>query len=109
MRASLDNFLQLPLEHKWVILGDMLELGDDSLEEHKRIVELLRRQRSLEKIVLVGREFAKAAAELKPDRVQLFNNVEQLKEHFEKKRPEGVSIFIKGSNSIRLSVLEEVL
>jgi UDP-N-acetylmuramoyl-tripeptide--D-alanyl-D-alanine ligase len=109
MRASLENFLHLPLEHKWVILGDMLELGDDSLEEHKRIVDLLQRQRSIEKIVLVGREFAKAATELRPDGVQLFANVEQLKEHFEKKRPEGISIFIKGSNGIRLSRLEEVL
>ena len=53
MRASLDNFLQLPLENKWVILGDMLELGEDSLEEHKKIVELLQRQRSIEKIILV--------------------------------------------------------
>lgn len=59
--------------------------------------------------MLVGREFAKAATELRPDGVQLFANVEQLKEHFEKKRPEGISIFIKGSNGIRLSRLEEVL
>lgn len=109
MRASLDNFMQLPLERKWVILGDMLELGEDSLEEHKKIVEFLQQQRSIEKIVLVGLEFTKAAAELRPDRTQLFANVEQLKKHFEKQRPEGISAFIKGSNSIRLSLLEEVL
>jgi UDP-N-acetylmuramoyl-tripeptide--D-alanyl-D-alanine ligase len=109
MRASLDNFLQLPLENKWVILGDMLELGEDSLEEHKKIVELLQRQRSIETIILVGREFAHAARIIRPDRVQLFTTVEQLKDHFEKQRPEGASIFLKGSNSIRLSLLEGVL
>ncbi|HOG42365.1 MAG TPA: cyanophycin synthetase, partial [Bacteroidales bacterium] len=109
MRASLDNFIQLPLERKWVILGDMLELGDDSQEEHKGIVEFLQKQRSLEHIVLVGREFGKAASELRSDRLQLFTSVEKLKEYFEKHRPEGASIFIKGSNGIRLSLLEEVL
>ena len=109
MRASLDNFIHLPLERKWVILGDMLELGDDSQEEHKGIVEFLQKQRSLENIVLVGREFGKAASELRSDRLQLFTSVEKLKEHFEKHRPEGASIFIKGSNGIRLSLLEEVL
>jgi len=38
MRAALDNFLQIEAPHKLAILGDMLELGEDSLSEHQAII-----------------------------------------------------------------------
>jgi UDP-N-acetylmuramoyl-tripeptide--D-alanyl-D-alanine ligase len=39
--VALENFLQLQDESKVVILGDMYELGKDSLTEHKFIVDFL--------------------------------------------------------------------
>jgi len=39
--VALENFLQLQDENKVVILGDMYELGKDSLTEHKFIVDFL--------------------------------------------------------------------
>jgi len=38
MKAALDNFLQIEAPHKLAILGDMLELGENSLSEHKAII-----------------------------------------------------------------------
>ena len=34
MKAAIENFIKLEATHKMVILGDMLELGDESLDEH---------------------------------------------------------------------------
>ena len=44
--------------NKTVILGDMLELGDDSLHEHQEIVELLKTS-NFKSVFLVGEEFQK--------------------------------------------------
>src|SRR5699024_10026026 len=38
MMAALDNLDEISAEHKAVILGDMYELGTESLEEHRRIL-----------------------------------------------------------------------
>ncbi|MGA9637902.1 UDP-N-acetylmuramoyl-tripeptide--D-alanyl-D-alanine ligase [Flavobacterium sp.] len=40
MAVAIQNFVQLEKQNKVMILGDMFELGDESLEEHKAIVEL---------------------------------------------------------------------
>ena len=56
MSAALTNFSFFDGEHKMVILGDMRELGEESLEEHKRIVKQLQGM-ELERIWLVGSEF----------------------------------------------------
>ena len=41
MMAALENFRQVQAPHKMVILGDMKELGEASLEEHRKIVGFL--------------------------------------------------------------------
>ena len=38
VKAALDNFLQIKATHKLAILGDMLELGENSLAEHQTII-----------------------------------------------------------------------
>ena len=42
MNAAIENFAQMDRKNKLVILGDMLELGEDSEKEHKQIGELLK-------------------------------------------------------------------
>ena len=62
MRASVENFLAEPLEerqHRVLILGDMLELGDWSEHEHAAIISLATQSPEAE-LLLVGPEFAKA-------------------------------------------------
>ncbi len=41
MKVAVENFIQLDKKNKIVFLGDMFELGNESLEEHKNIVTLL--------------------------------------------------------------------
>jgi UDP-N-acetylmuramoyl-tripeptide--D-alanyl-D-alanine ligase len=41
MEAALSNFAGVQAEKKIVLLGDMLELGDDSVEEHLKVIRRL--------------------------------------------------------------------
>ncbi len=59
MRAAIDNFIQMEGENKILFLGDMLELGKDSIPEHQKIVDYLV-QHGL-KAYLTGKEFGKTA------------------------------------------------
>ncbi len=59
MRVALENFELFPSKNKILILGDMFELGDSSLEEHQGIVNLVSNYKSFQKIYLIGESFFK--------------------------------------------------
>lgn len=59
MDAALANFSAIEAEHKAVFLGNMLELGEDSLKEHEKVVSRVTGM-GLDLAVLVGEEFSKA-------------------------------------------------
>ena len=56
MVNALENFIEFQPENPWLILGDMFELGEASLTEHKKIMELLEKS-SFQNIILVGKDF----------------------------------------------------
>lgn len=101
MIAALTNFSLLDDAHKMVILGDMRELGKESLKEHKRIVQKLQNM-DLERIWLIGSEFEKAAAE----DMRLFKDVEAVKKALKEEKIFNSTILIKGSNSMKLYQLK---
>lgn len=100
MSAALTNFSFFEDKHKMVILGDMRELGAESLEEHKRVVHQLQEMK-LERIWLVGEEFSKAATE----GMRVFKDVEEVKEALKSEPISNSIILIKGSNSTKLHQL----
>lgn len=109
MKASLENFSKSQFLNKQIILGDMLELGADSMAEHSKVIALLG-QIEFEKCHLVGGEFAKAAAlSTLSENILLFNDVYALKEYFAAHPVEGKTILVKGSNGIKLPQIKEVL
>ena len=103
MKAALTNFSFFGDKHKMVILGDMRELGAESLEEHKRIVGQLQGM-ELERIWLVGEEFSKAAEE----GMRIFKDVEEVKAALKAEPISDSTILIKGSNGTKLYQLPEV-
>jgi len=103
MQAALDNFSIMEVSHKMVILGDMKELGETSLEEHQNIIDELKKY-NFEKVWLVGTEFGKTQSDFRK-----FKDVEAVKEAIRKENPQGYHILIKGSNSIRLFELPALL
>jgi UDP-N-acetylmuramoyl-tripeptide--D-alanyl-D-alanine ligase len=58
MRAAIENFASLQATHKVLMLGGMMELGTDSLDEHRAIVDLIKKY-NWEEVVLVGGDFLK--------------------------------------------------
>lgn len=58
MRAAIENFASLQAKHKVLMLGGMAELGTDSLDEHRAIVDLIKKY-NWEEVVLVGGDFLK--------------------------------------------------
>ena len=110
MRASLESFLaeksELP---RMCILGDMLELGEWSAEEHRAILELVVAG-DFERIWLVGKHFTEAAATIGNDeRVSCFTSREEVAERLAADPIEGALVLVKGSHSVGLEKLIPLL
>lgn len=63
MKAALQSFAEMGGSTKWVILGDMLELGDISDVEHKKIIDFLETNKL--NALLVGKEMGKITTHYK--------------------------------------------
>ena len=100
-KAALDSFIQLKNKKKLIVLGDMLELGNESVQAHKEITEIILKNDL--KGYLVGKEFSQIETKIKH-----YNNVDQLIEEL-KKLPaiHDFVILLKGSRSIQLEKILE--
>ena len=105
MGVAVNNFADLPMKNKLVILGDMLELGDDTEKEHHQLIELLEK-RSLANVYLVGDIFSKVN---QVDHFKTFNNADEVIDELEKKEVKNHYILIKGSRGIQLEKVVEKL
>lgn len=102
MAAALDNFALLQADCKIVMLGDMRELGEDSVKEHVKILRKLD-DCGLTHACLVGEEFKKALEEAgTPDYVKWFATADDLAAALAERPLAGATVLVKGSNSIRM-------
>ncbi len=105
MKAALDNFITLKSEsEKALILGDMLELGNDSETEHRKIVEMIAAS-GIKKVMLVGQNFASVAK----SGMSTYKNVDELIFVLTENKLKGCLVLIKGSNSMKLTKVVEHL
>lgn len=109
MAAALDNFASLSYNHKVLILGDMLELGEESVHEHFNVLE--KAIHLADRIFLVGKEFEQATRMmgLSSGEVKCFPSSAELKEYLVENPLENYTVLVKGSNGIKLQGLKEVL
>jgi UDP-N-acetylmuramoyl-tripeptide--D-alanyl-D-alanine ligase len=106
MEASIRNFIRIDKSDKTMILGDMLELGIDSVKEHQKIVDLVHGS-GITDVYWVGRDFLKANL---PFGSKKYLNVDELLPEIEKSTFENRFVLIKGSRGIRLEkVLEKII
>ena len=107
MRAALQNFAAMDAPRKLALLGDMRELGAESVAEHVKIVRLLEEYGIPAK--LVGEEFAKALEETGLSGFDCFVSSEALKNALAASPVSGLAILVKGSRGIRMeTVLPEL-
>ena len=101
MKLAIENFSRLHDVNKVLMLGGMAELGEESLEEHKAIVELLK-QHEWDNVVLVGGDFLKFEHPF----IQFQNSTEATawlqQQHFE-----DTYLLIKGSRSMQMEKVLE--
>lgn len=103
MDAALSNFAGFEAASKIVLLGDMLELGETSVEEHRKIVEKVARCGF--KAYYVGDEFAKAGAS------PCFASSDELADYISTHLDAftGAAILVKGSRGKRMERTISVL
>lgn len=104
MKAAIDNFAAYPAPNKWVLLGDMFELGDYSHEEHQKVVDLLI-EKKFSQVLLVGHEFTKCKHQDYP----VFAETAQCLQHLQQYPIRDAAILIKGSRSMKMETLREAL
>jgi len=98
MMASLENFSGMNVDNKVLILGDMRELGADSMAEHQKVADFIAEQ-NFEKIFLIGENFSKVKTFGKEIS---FNNLDEFKQYLSKNPLQNSYILIKGSRGIEL-------
>lgn len=103
MQAAILNFTQMEVENKTLILGDMLELGEQSAQEHQKIVDLLK-ENGLSDVILVGKDFMNTKSDFTS-----YNNVSELKEKLTKNPLHDRFVLVKGSHGIHLEKLLDIL
>ena len=106
MESALNAFAQT-YPNGVVVLGDMKELGKESTEAHKMILDLAL-SLPISKIIAVGIEFGKALNSLTEDRqhnVTIFENVSLLNAAWSWNEMQGKAILLKGSRSMQLEKL----
>jgi UDP-N-acetylmuramoyl-tripeptide--D-alanyl-D-alanine ligase len=95
MRAAIENFAKINAGNKVLMLGAMMELGGESVAEHRGIVELLKQHDW--KVVLVGGDYAKIDHPF-----TYLDNSAEAKDWFQKQGFQNSYILIKGSRSMKM-------
>ena len=100
MKLAIENFARLHVTDKVLMLGGMMELGDESLEEHRNIIALIDNY-SWRNVVLVGGDFNKVQ-----HRYNYFNNSNEAGAWLKAQQLQNAYLLIKGSRSM---AMEKVL
>lgn len=105
MRMAIESFSKIQAEKKMYIIGDMLELGEKSEEEHLNVLEILN-DNNIKDVLLTGPVFSKLSAK---SGFKSFADVKKLMEYLKSKQVKGYHILIKGSRGIALEQIYELL
>ena len=119
MAAALENFSNVSADCKVAMLGDMLELGEESLAEHVAVIKSAC-SRGLAHVYFVGKEFQAASGALASElgteaAAQLLSNAyffstsDELAAHLASEHLSGATILIKGSRGTRMENVIPVL
>ena len=102
MKVAIENFEKLAGNHKIVLLGAMMELGEHSAAEHLALLQLIANC-NFKHVVLVGKDFAALQTQM-PQFVYLQNALEA-KDWLEKQNPTQAQLLIKGSRSMQMETV----
>ena len=102
MQVAISNFSYMPQEQKVLILGDMLEMGENANQEHLELLEWSLSQ-GFEQIYLKGTHFASISEKVN---LKTYPNMEELGEAIKDQQFSNAAFLVKGSRGMKM---EEVL
>jgi UDP-N-acetylmuramoyl-tripeptide--D-alanyl-D-alanine ligase len=101
MKLAIENFARLQSSNKILMLGGMMELGEESAAEHHAIIDLIN-QYHWKKVVLVGGDFSKIS-----HHHFYFENSTLAADWFAQQDFTDSNILIKGSRSMKMEKVLE--
>ncbi|MFA5575457.1 MAG: UDP-N-acetylmuramoyl-tripeptide--D-alanyl-D-alanine ligase [Brumimicrobium sp.] len=104
VRVALDSFNEMEGENKFFILGDMLELGENTSTYHQEIIDLTKNMEL--QGIFIGEIFAGLADK---NDILSFKNTQEAKDFLQTASPKGNLILLKGSRGIGLEKLMDIL
>ena len=108
MAHALKNFRNICKDDNLLILGDMRELGNESMQEHQAILKMIV-SLGFDNVCLVGPEFSKLTENSDYSKFCSFPSVAELAQHLQEHPVSGRDILVKGSNSIHLNKIIDSL
>lgn len=106
MAAALESFTVMEGRPKAVMLGDMLELGQEARTEHQEVLSQLQ-SLPVDLIILVGEHFMEVAESAA--QVKVFPDVQKAGEYLAGNTLKGYQILVKGSRGIEMEKLLQYL
>ncbi len=106
MEKAITYFSQIEDKYKIMILGDMMEMGEYSSEEHHHVLELVRKN-NMEQAIFVGNGFKEHQKNF-PEFL-FFPSQRELADWIAEHPLKGHRIYVKGSRALHLEDLLEYL
>ena len=110
MEAIMDMVAVMKEDHKWLVVGDMVEQGEIEKEEHAKLAEVLAKVKP-EQVILIGRrteEFTAPILRKKKINVYTTREPREALEFIEKNTKGGEAIVFKGSQYLEW-IIEKLL
>lgn len=112
LKAAVEAFMEVEVEgDRWLVLGDMLELGERSAELHSQAGEFCGKA-GIDAIITFGNEtveLSRSAAEQRkaPPRISHFVDTEKLSLYLNEHLRAGDAVLVKGSRGMRMETVIE--
>lgn len=104
MRSAIESFALIDHSDKFIIIGDMLELGSESENEHQNIIDFITGLKLIG--IVVGDEFSRCTL---PSNLLHFSSTAEVKGYLMDNPLKMKMILLKASRGIGLETLEEYL
>lgn len=108
-KSMLQLFNRYPAEKKWIVLGDMVELGKEEDEEHRKLGELLANL-DFHRLIMIGPRLEKFALPLLKQRVAVtqFSQPREARKFILDNLSGGETLLFKGSRFLE-GIIEHLL
>jgi UDP-N-acetylmuramoyl-tripeptide--D-alanyl-D-alanine ligase len=106
LNEALESFNKMNHQNKLLILGQMNELGESTVEEHKKMVQLIEKM-DFNKCIFIGMPYK---IHVKPtSKTLFFKDTDEAIAHIKIDKPSKALILVKGSRSNKLEKIQEFI